>query len=482
MRCECLGAAKPVQISDGGHHVPGACVALTNEIGARTNYILVAHGRDGIWLCHPGMFQGDVPDVETLIFHEDGLVRKNIHTEAWDGARPVKRAKPHAKFAQLRKQVEEHNASFGYLVSWAAWCVEEAAAQRWNRAVDLGKVAGYFEQNAFKWYCDGWTSRIHIAFLWQWVCDGKARSKLVRVHANNFMDTRRVPPPIVLSDEWDPHKVKSELEKYLTEQVDNHKCPCVFLGIKTGNKYEPDLWRWEGPNANTKVMVWFQFEHVRFAADDTPYRVGMSLHDIHHKRDLLHPLNKRARFLRRPRFTLEFLHAFADLKQKGARYAGILYDNCPERPEYRLDDVPNNGVDMLDEKVNWTLASGAVECHSLSEFKDAKLDEEKDSEASYKSIGGHFGYEPLGVPEDEEQEAAWHEYRDAPGPVGERRWERAIKWKQPATEVVSCWWATNMTARDQSEEAKFLCRSVATLRVILGDLRALRLSVLPCLS
>ena len=111
-----------------------------------------------------------------------------------------------------------------------------------------------------------------------------------------------------------------------------------------------------------------------------------------------------------------------------------------------------------------------------------KLDEEKDSEASYKSIGGHFGYEPLGVPEDEEQEAAWHEYRDAPGPVGERRWERAIKWKQPATEVVSCWWATNMTACDQSEEAKFLCRSVATLRVILGDLRALRLSVLPCLS
>ena len=84
LRCECLGAAKPVQISDGGHHVPGACVALTNEIGARTNYILVAHERDGIWLCHPGMFQGDVPDSETLIFHEDGLVRKNIHTEAWD--------------------------------------------------------------------------------------------------------------------------------------------------------------------------------------------------------------------------------------------------------------------------------------------------------------------------------------------------------------------------------------------------------------
>ncbi len=90
--------------------------------------------------------------METLIFHEDGLVRKNIHTEAWDGARPVKRAKPHAKFAQLRKQVEEHNASFGYLVSWAAWCVEEAAAQRWDRAVDVAKVAEHFEQNAFKWY------------------------------------------------------------------------------------------------------------------------------------------------------------------------------------------------------------------------------------------------------------------------------------------------------------------------------------------
>ena len=61
LRVACLGAAKPVQIHDDGRLAPGSCVALANEIGTRTNYVLVAHEGGDVWLCHPGMFTGDVP-------------------------------------------------------------------------------------------------------------------------------------------------------------------------------------------------------------------------------------------------------------------------------------------------------------------------------------------------------------------------------------------------------------------------------------
>ncbi len=124
LRCTCLGAAKPVTSSNDGQLAPGACVALANEIGARTNYVLVAHEAGDLWLCHPGMFNGELVDVDAPIFHEDYLVRKNLRTEVWEDRRQAKRTRiaKHPKAQQLLQQTVEHGDHFAYLVAWAAWC------------------------------------------------------------------------------------------------------------------------------------------------------------------------------------------------------------------------------------------------------------------------------------------------------------------------------------------------------------------------
>ncbi len=124
LRCACLGAAKPVAINDDGRVAPRSCVALANEIGARTNYVLVAYEGGNVWLCHPGMFTGDVPDANAPIFHEGCLVRKNVRTDAWGEERRVKRTRiaMHPKAQQVLNQAIEHSDHFAYLVAWAAWC------------------------------------------------------------------------------------------------------------------------------------------------------------------------------------------------------------------------------------------------------------------------------------------------------------------------------------------------------------------------
>ena len=123
LRCACLGAAKPVQINNDGQFKPGACIALANEIGVRTNYVLVAHESGDLWLCHPGTFNGEVPDAHAPIFHEDSLVRKNVRTDMWEEERRVKRTRivKHPKAQQLLHQATEYSDHFAYLVAWAAW-------------------------------------------------------------------------------------------------------------------------------------------------------------------------------------------------------------------------------------------------------------------------------------------------------------------------------------------------------------------------
>ena len=304
------------------------------------------------------------------------------------------------------------------------------------------------------------------------------RSQLVRIRADNLLGKCRLPPPIVISKIWAPKEIQERIEDYIKDQIGQHFCKCTFLGQKFGDKYQADPTKWEGATANTKALVYFSFDNVKQAADDKPYVVSIRLYSLlYHDRNLKHPLSNSARYSYKPRFTLEFLRAFADARQKGAKYAGLLYDNCDERPEYRLEDVPNNGLDMLDEPVNWTLASGTLVCRSLAQFKSENLGElEKDADESYREVGGVFGYEPLGLPIDDEQDKLWNEYRETPGPICQKLWETIIDFKRPDVETDACWWVTNMTAKDKEEEPKFLCRSLATLRVILGNTRAFRLT------
>ena len=57
------------------------------------------------------------------------------------------------------------------------------------------------------------------------------------------------------------------------------------------------------------------------------------------------------------------------------------------------------------------------------------------------------------------------------GSLKEQRWEDGIALQKPAEESDRCWFLTNAGVSDQAQEPTFVCRSVATLRVQLREMR-----------
>jgi hypothetical protein len=175
---------------------------------------------------------------------------------------------------------------------------------------------------------------------------------------------------------------------------------------------------------------------------------------------------------RRLRFSIDFMNAFAANKKATLTFKGVCYDNS-ERPEI-VCQLPNQ-EDIQHERFYWEdTSTGGCVCLSLLELRDAKEDltVPEGSQEALHAIADQFGYDVLGFPSTKEDEALFDEYRQGSlGSKKERRWEDGIVFQKPAKESERCWFLTNAGVADQGQEPKFVCRSVATLRVQLREMR-----------
>ena len=58
-------------------------------------------------------------------------------------------------------------------------------------------------------------------------------------------------------------------------------------------------------------------------------------------------------------------------------------------------------------------------------------------------------------------EAELEELRAEPGTLEQRHWER-VAWEEPVDESIQIWFLANATENDRTQEAKFVCRSLAS--------------------
>jgi len=58
-------------------------------------------------------------------------------------------------------------------------------------------------------------------------------------------------------------------------------------------------------------------------------------------------------------------------------------------------------------------------------------------------------------------DAELEELRAEPGTLEQRHWER-VAWEEPVDESFLTWFLANASENDKSQEAKFVCRSLAS--------------------
>ena len=142
--------------------------------------------------------------------------------------------------------------------------------------------------------------------------------------------------------------------------------------------------------------------------------------------------------------------------------------SCVRRPscEHGESIASRGGVDVLDHSVYWLLPNGETTCCSARQlFQDRhRLGLQPDTKDDYVAVGNALGFTFLGGRCDVTELLA------DPGTLQEQRWSQ-LPWEVPNSSMDACWWLTNMPMGvvgdivDMSTPPKFLCRSLAHLRV-----------------
>jgi hypothetical protein len=140
------------------------------------------------------------------------------------------------------------------------------------------------------------------------------------------------------------------------------------------------------------------------------------------------------------------------------QFKGVCFDGG-ERPDLRVQ-VPNGGMDILEEPVFWSLPDGRVVCWPLLTLKDKRADEllEENTHEVYRAIAKEFGPSAAwacsnGDDDDERCLAAYHipsagydccgvavseddlaALRADMGILDEKRWQ-VLEWDMPADEA-----------------------------------------------
>ena len=147
------------------------------------------------------------------------------------------------------------------------------------------------------------------------------------------------------------------------------------------------------------------------------------------------------------------------------------YDNV-ERPEIISGELPEGGTDIHTVPVYWNLPCGRSVCYSIFALRSVPDDElaPDDSDEVYMEIARQFRFDILGAVASEEPEKDFAEFREDIGTLHDERW-KCLKWKRPDKESSPCWWLTNPHEEDRSQPLRLLSRSLATLRLELGQQR-----------
>ena len=152
-------------------------------------------------------------------------------------------------------------------------------------------------------------------------------------------------------------------------EVEATKSPCVYLGLKVGQNFEPDPAKWQldawAGWRKSQAPVWYEYPGVRRGDDGgKPHRVCVNATNVvHHGRNVPgNPLRASAPL--GLTFTVDFMQAVAGNVAPRAEFKGVTYDS--DRPEIQLE-VPRGGRDIQGDSVYWVLPGGRCVCKSLRE-------------------------------------------------------------------------------------------------------------------
>ena len=461
LECIVLGQPKEAPLPPpGATLVPGATVVLQLG-GVKIEYLLCAHVCEGEWLCHRGSFVDCEFDIEKP-FDEKDLVLKDVAHGAQEaeGPPPRKKARAHLHFGQLRDTALHWRAAWDQLVAVAAWRAEELRATNQHCPFDQAAASAGYEASPWKWAATGKMIQAQVGALWSWRA-GTWQRQIVHVRLDNLLE-RGIPAPPGLGEA--DGDLQRRLESVAAAETANGKAMCKYIGLHIGaQRFEPDPAKWPSRYypasfGKTKAIVYFEWLFVSRDGGRTPHRVMTRVINLLNRRTVPgHPL--RASAPSQLTFSIEFMSAVAANVHEKIEFKGVAFEG--ERPKLE-PQLPGNGVDVQDETVHWVLPDGRCVCLSVRHLADLREDQliEDDTKEAYRAVAQQFGYDCLGKAPDAELAI----FREGPGTLEERVWERC-PWAKPPDETASCWWIANAADLDRTQPVKLVCKSLVVLRL-----------------
>ena len=93
-----------------------------------------------------------------------------------------------------------------------------------------------------------------------------------------------------------------------------------------------------------------------------------------------------------------------------------------------------------------------------------------DCDSVYAEIASLFKFDVLGMVAGDKPDQPFAEFREDVGTLPDERWKQ-LKWTTPKSESSVCWWLVNGNDPDKTQPPKLLSRSLACLRLELGQQR-----------
>ena len=374
------------------------------------------------------------------LFDERGLQLKDVVADAWEdtNAPPTKRIRPHVKAAQIKYAVTAHGWRFSRLVAKAMWLAEEHRCIAGGVGFDVQNASAGYTKDPRLWDVARWQSQAEVTAVWLWRSDGELCHAKLTSRLDYWAQRRAIPiPPLLQPLRESDSVVLAALVNAAQQAAEAGYLPCTYLGLCVDGGFEPDPAKWTpaslGGRPKAHATVLYEWEHVR--CDSKPYRVPISVFRIVRQKRAVpkHPLGSDV--YRGLCFTMKFMDEFAERRWPGTKYRGVVYEN-DERPEI-YEQVPNDGKDIQDHRLYWSLPCGRCVCMSLRELYLAKPDQlhAHNSSEAYREIASELCFDVLGVAPDEQLEAL----REDAGALSDGRW-RSVEWKMPEDESTPCWY------------------------------------------
>jgi hypothetical protein len=450
--CDFLGKAKDSSLEQVDGMVPGAEALLMRD-GELKKHILCARVHGDFWLVYAA-------SAHTPSFDPQDLSTRVVFPRDLQPAASQPVPKRGRKAVSLRAAAALKPTAWSLLCAVAAYKAEEQRAAKRGCFFRDEVACALFEPDPWRWDDD---SKIEVTVCWSWHREAGVQRQLVTCRLDNIFQRKVVNgPPLLDVDGY----LFAQLLTVATRETDLRKAPCVYLGAKVGDSFEPDPSKWSvraccAVGGKAKIEIFFEWTGVR--CNGQPHRVSARVQSVldGSRRVPHHPLSVGS-----PRgllFDTSFATALATNVRDGIIFKGISFDTSPDI----VLQMPKGGLDCQDEDVFWVLPGGASLCMSLRALAEAREDElvSGDADEAYRAVAEQIDADVLGTASESDLAAL----RQDPGTLADRRWEEAV-WSLPADETTPCWWLVNPTDVP-TKVPRFLCRSLVVLRLELKNSR-----------